>query len=67
MIKKAEKKTPVTRVLEKVQSRHDTINQCNQSQEKSIHYSSMKKQNKGTDSAPHNEDKGKENQNISTY
>ena len=67
MMKKAEKKAPVTRVLEKVRSRHDTTNQCNQSREKSIYYSSTKRWNKGTDSVSHNEDKGKENQNISTY
>jgi len=59
-MKKAEKKAPVTRVLEKVQSRHNTMNQCNQFQEKSIYYSSMKRWNKGTNSAPHNENKRKE-------
>jgi len=59
-MKKAEKKAPVTRVLEKVQSRHDTMNQCNQFREKSIHYSSTKRWNKGTNSVPHNENKRKE-------
>jgi len=60
MMKKAEKKAPVTRVLEKVRSRHDTTNQCNQFREKLIYYSSTKRWNKGTNSAPHNENKRKE-------
>jgi len=59
MMKKAKKKASVTRVLEKVWSRHNTTNQCTQFREKLIHYSSTKRWNKGTDSAPHNEDKGK--------
>jgi len=59
-MKKAEKKAPVTRVLEKVWSRHNITNQCNQFREKSIYYSSTKRWNKGTNSTPYNENKRKE-------
>jgi len=60
MMKKAKKKAFATRVLEKVRSRHDRMDQCNQFQEKSIYYSSTKKWNKGTNSAPHSGNKRKE-------
>jgi len=60
MIRKAKKKALVTRVLEKVWSRYNTTNQCNQFQEKLIYYSSTKRWNKGTNSVPHSGNKRKE-------